>query len=138
MRAIRKDGRPLSITVTMKITILSLILVLLASACSRKASTGAAQFNVTASDLASPVEITTNTDGNTGSVVLHIKLSPTKAHELRRFTEHHMNQYVVMVAGSRVIMKALVHDPISGGEFNASFGLSDTNAQAVADFLSQK
>ena len=122
----------------MKITILSLILVLFASACSRKAGIGPAQFNVTGKDLASPVEVTTNTLGDAGSVVLHIKLSPTKADELRKFTEHHVNQYVEMVAGSRVIMKALVHDPISGGEFNASFGLSDTNAQAVADFLSKK
>jgi preprotein translocase subunit SecD len=73
-----------------------------------------------------------------GSVVLHIKLSRTKADELRRFTEQHVNQYVEVVAGSRVIMKALVHDPISGGEFNVSFGLSDTNAQAIADFLSKK
>ena len=136
--AIRKDGRRVSIRVTMKITILSLILVLFASACSRKAGIGPAQFNVTGKDLASPVEVTTNTLGDAGSVVLHIKLSPTKADELRKFTEHHVNQYVEMVAGSRVIMKALVHEPISGGEFNVSLGLSDTNAQAVADFLSKK
>lgn len=122
----------------MRIIILSLILVLFASACSRKAGTGAAQFSLSGRDLASPVEVTTNTLGDTGSVVLHIKLSRTKADELRRFTEQHVNQYVEMVAGSRVIMKALVHDPISGGEFNVSFGLSDTNAQAIADFLSKK
>jgi preprotein translocase subunit SecD len=122
----------------MKITILSLILVLFASACSRKSGTGPVQFNVTGRDLASPVEVTTNTLGDTGSVVLHIKLSPTKADELRKLTEHHVNQYMEIVAGSKVIMKGLVHDPISGGEFNVCFGLSDTNAQAVADFLSKK
>ncbi len=129
---------------TMRTLVLSLIVALLVSACSRKAipgpMTGTAlpQFSLAGKDLASPVEVTTNTLGSTGSVVLRIKLSPAKAEELRRFTEEHVNQYVEMVAGSRVIMKALIHDPISGGELKVSFGPSDPSAQAVTDLLNKK
>jgi hypothetical protein len=127
----------------MRILVLSVILALFTS-CAHKASPGPAtetalpRFSLTGADLASPVELATNTIGRAGSIELRIKLSPSKADELREFTQAHLNENVELVAGSIVIMRALVRDPIAGGQFKVSFAPYDTSALAIADFLNKK
>jgi hypothetical protein len=128
----------------MRILVLSVILALFTSACAHKASPGPAtvttlpRFSLTGSDLASPAVLATNTIRGTGTIELLIELSPSKADELRKFTQEHVNPCVEMVAGSRVIMTALVRDPVTGGKLMVSFAPSDANAQAIADFLNKK
>ena len=94
----------------MKITILSLVLVLLAIGCSKKAGANSPpQFALAAGDLASPPENTTNDN----EYLVQIKLSSAKAAELLKFAQQHPGRETDIVVGSRTIteipmpMKAL-------------------------------
>jgi preprotein translocase subunit SecD len=125
----------------MKITILSLFLVLFASACSHKEESGRTEstvgtnFTFSADDIASPAEVMTN---RFGTVTVDITLSGAKAEDLRQFTQAHLNQQVEISFGSKVLMRPMIRDVISNGEVEVSFAPSDTNAQAVADLLKKR
>jgi len=124
---------------TTKIVLLGLILLLSASACSRKgaknaASAGPPRLILAAKDIASPVEVVTN---RFGTAELLVKLSASKAEELRKLSQAHLNEQVELVVGSKVVAKPLMRHQISGGEFKLSFSSPD-EARSVADSLSGK
>ena len=137
--------------VNMKISILSLIVVLLASGCSRKstestaastASTNATvtatlpQFKFAAGDLASPAKVATN---RFGTFTVDLQLSGAKSDELRRFTQSHQDQQVEMVFEGKVLSSPMIQGVISNGAVQESFAASESNqAWAVADLLNKK
>jgi preprotein translocase subunit SecD len=93
------------------------------------------QFTIATGDLASPARVTTNKDGST---VVHIILSDSKREDYHKFGQDHQNQQIEIVAGSKVLMRLMVHKGLSGSGFGVDFASSDTNAQALADWLNKK
>jgi predicted small lipoprotein YifL len=93
------------------------------------------QFTIAPGDLASPARVTTNKDGST---VVHIILSDSKREDYHKFGQDHQNQQIEIVAGSKVLMRLMVHKGLSGGGFGVDFASTDTNAQALADWLNKQ
>ena len=117
-----KNGKSVSIIVIMKITILSLIVVLLASGCSRKSvestakstakttaetttTAGLPQFVLAVGDISAPAE--TYTD-RFGTFHVQIKLSTARADDLHAFMRQHLNQMTELLAGTNVITRVSV------------------------------
>ena len=93
------------------------------------------QFTIAPGDLASPARVITN---KAGSIAVVIKLSDSKVQEYHKFRQDHLNQQIEIVAGSKVLMRLMVHTPGAGGGFGVDFASTDTNAQALADWLNKK
>ncbi|HTX21496.1 MAG TPA: hypothetical protein VMD27_06545 [Candidatus Aquilonibacter sp.] len=146
-----KNGKSVSIIVIMKITIFSLVLVLLVSACSHKVESTAPSslpqiavdaskphFEFTASDLAVPAEIGTNGVGSGhDTIIINLQLSTGKAAELAKFTQEHTNQQIQLIFDSKVVAEPFVYTPITGGAVQLAFS-SLAQAQAVERLLSEK
>ena len=144
-------SKSVSIMVNMKIIILSLVLVLFASACShgpeRAASSGVLpialdsskpHFEFTASDLVVPARMATNGIGSGhDTIVINFHLSTEKAAEFARFTQEHTNQMTQLIIDSRVVAQPFVHRPVSDGVVQLVFS-SFAQAQAVETLLSEK
>ena len=152
-----KTATSVSIIVTMKNIILSLVLVLLASGCSRKSTgtlpvSGSGQFNPQesaetlpvpsgqfifgAEDIASPVKVETN---RFGTFTIDFKLAGVKSAELHQFTQAHLKQRVEIMFGSNVLTSPIISGVISNGEVVESFPSSESKeACAVADLLNEK
>jgi hypothetical protein len=93
------------------------------------------QFSIAAGDLASPARVITN---KTGSIAVEIILSDSALQQYRKFRQEHLNQQIEILAGSKVLMKLMVHTPTSGRGFGVDFAPSDTNAQTLVDWLNEK
>jgi preprotein translocase subunit SecD len=129
----------------MKITTLSLLIVLFASACSQKSqnavSTGTSEFPISAGDV-----VTTSVEVVTGRVpssptqqtaLVHLQFSPAKAAEFRKFTREHLNQQVQITIGTNVVAEPVIRAELSSPKIELGFPTAE-KAQAVADSLSKK
>jgi preprotein translocase subunit SecD len=124
----------------MKITILSLILILLVSACSHKsrefANAADTNFVFSAEDITSPAEVVTD---RFGTFHVDVKLSGVKADDLRQFTQAHLNQQVEISFGSNVLTRPIIREVIPNGEIMETFPSSESNeAWTVANLLNKK
>jgi preprotein translocase subunit SecD len=123
----------------MKNTTLSLILVLLVSACSHKtdgsATSSSIQFSIAASDVSAAVVLTRA--GSTTAAVVDVHFSSSKAAEFRKFTEAHLNQQVQILVGTNVVAEPVIRAAITGGKVQLHFATRE-EAQAVADSLTKK
>jgi hypothetical protein len=93
------------------------------------------QFTIAAEDLASPATVITNKNG---SITVRITMSDSKREDYRKFGQNHQNQQIEIVAGSRVLMRLMVHKGLSAAGFGVDFASTDTNAQALADWLNKR
>ena len=95
------DVRPQHPT-NMKITIISLMLVLLAVGCSKKESASAPlQFTVARSDM-TLANITTNVYKGNAYYIIQIKLSSAKQAELFKLAQQHPGGEIEVVLGSGI------------------------------------
>ena len=85
-----------------KITMISLVLVLFVVGCSKKESAGGSlQFTIAHGDIA-PAEITTNIyQGNT-FYIIQIKLSSIKEAELCKLAQQNPNREIEVAVGSKI------------------------------------
>jgi hypothetical protein len=118
----------------MKITIISLVLVLFALGCSKKESaSGPLRFTVAHGDIA-PAEITTNIYKGNTYYIIQIKLSSAKEAELCKLAQQYPNREVEVVLGSesrKMRMPAkTVKPPI---QWAVSFTSIDDAIEAEAD-----
>src|SRR6266481_1284198 len=130
-----------------KIAILSLVLVLIASACSHTPQRGRSytlepskpQFTIAPADLAGPAVLATNSSpsGAHGTIVLHLQFSPAKTDAFRIFTRDHTNQQTQLVVGSKVVAEPFIVAEISDGRADLAFSSFD-EARAVKGLLSRK
>jgi hypothetical protein len=87
----------------MKITVISLVLVLFAVGCSRKESANAPiRVTIAHGDLASPAEIITNNYKGHTFYCFQIKFSSAKEAELCKLAQEHPNGEVEIVVGSEI------------------------------------
>jgi preprotein translocase subunit SecD len=126
----------------MKTIILSLVLVLFVSACSRKAATGTPQFSIAAGDVvgAASVEIVTGrvpSSPTQETAVVHLQFSSAKAAEFRQFTKDHLNQKVQILVGTKVVEEPVIRAEIPSPKIELMFS-SSNEAQVVTDSLSKK
>jgi preprotein translocase subunit SecD len=134
-------------TTTTKIAILSLVLVLIASACSRTARLGRSfaldpnkpQFLIAPADLASPAVIATNSSpsGANATIVIRVEFNADKGDEFRKFTREHLNQQTQLVVGAKVVAEPVIVAEISDGRTDMAFTAFD-EAWAVRTLLSKK
>jgi len=129
----------------MKNTTISLLLVLLISACSHKTestvATGTPHFQIAASDVstASFQSVTNRADFVAAhkTAVVDVVFSSSKAAEFGKFTREHLNQQVQILVGSKVVAEPRILAEISGGEIELNFTTPE-EAQAVVDSLTKK
>ncbi len=129
----------------MKNTTLSLLLVLLVSACSHKTESaptaGFPEFSIAAGDvIGTSVEATTgNVSGSPTQVMymVHVELSSAKGAEFRQFTKDHVNQQVQILVGAKVIQEPMIAAEIVSPKIDLIYSSKD-EAQSVADLLSKK
>jgi preprotein translocase subunit SecD len=113
----------------MKKTLLSLVIILLVTACSPKSdNTGTPQFSVVPADITSASAETT---------VVHIEFAKPKAEAFSKFTKEHVNQKIQVVVGSKVVAEPVVRSEIPGGKIDVSFSSAE-EAQKFAASLSHK
>ena len=97
----------------MKTTILSLLLILFASACSHKTESSVtadtSQFPMAAGEVVSTsVEVVTGrlpSSPTQETAVVHLEFSRAKAAEFRKFTREHLNQKVQIMVGTNVVQE---------------------------------
>lgn len=127
-----------------------LTISLLASSCSHKtASTSTAKpisidaskphFTIAAADLAAPAKVSTQAVGNGRDVAIsiHLKFSPAKADEFRKFTREHIQQQTQLLVGLTVVAEPIIMSEISDGQADLGFHSID-QAQSVADALNKR
>ena len=134
-------------TATIKTAVFTQILVLLASACSHTAQRGQnytldpskPQFTITATDLATPAVLTTNSSpsGANATIILHVQFTVAKTEAFRTFTREHMEQQTQLVVGSKVVAEPTIVAEISDGRADIAFSSFD-DALAVKNSLSKK
>ena len=132
---------------TIKIAILSLVLVLIASACSHAPQRGRSytldpskpQFTIAPADLAASAVLATNSSpsGAHATIVIHLQFSPAKTDAFRSFTRDHTNQQTQLVVGSKVVAEPFIVAEITDGRADLAFSSFD-EARAVKDLLSNK
>jgi preprotein translocase subunit SecD len=129
----------------MKTALLSLLVALLASACSQKpeptATSGTPQFSVSAGDIiTSSVEVVAGrvlASPTQETAVVHIEFSKARAEAFRKFTNEHVDQKVQIVVGTNVVSEPVIRTEIPGGKIEVHFS-SPEEARAFAASLSQK
>jgi preprotein translocase subunit SecD len=135
----------------MKITTLSLILVLLASACSHRSERATSpvtpniaidsskpHFELVVSDLAAPAVISTNGVGSGhDTIVISFQLSADKAAEFAKFTQEHLRQQTQLICDSKVVAEPFVASPIAGGRVQVAFS-SLEQARVIEELLNKK
>lgn len=135
----------------MRIATLSLVLILLASACSRRSESdpipgtpnGAigstkAQFEFVASDLAAPAVMSTNGIGSGhATVVIHFQLSADRAAEFAKFTQAHLRQEAKLICDSKVVAEPFIASPITDGRVQVTFS-SREQARETEQLLNKK
>jgi preprotein translocase subunit SecD len=128
----------------MKTTLLSLILVLLASACSPKtesnladseATTDSSQFVISALDVSSAS--IRKPGGSTQGLVIDVQFASQKAAEFHKFTQKHLNQKIQILVGTNVVAQPVIRAPIPGGQIQLTFGTQD-EAQTVLQALTKQ
>ena len=125
----------------MKITTISLVLVLFAVGCSKKESANAPiQVVIAHGDLASSAGITTNIYKGDIFYCVQIKFSSAKEAELCKLAQQHPNSEVEFIAGSRIAKMRMpakaLKPPIEWSMTYRSFKDARAAAEAVKD-LSQ-
>ena len=129
----------------MKNALLSLVVALLASACSQKPETttptGTPRFSVAAGDIAtSSVEVVTGrvlASPTQETAVVHIEFSKARAEAFRKFTKEHLDEKVQIMVGTNVVSEPVIRTEIPGGKIEVHFS-SPEEARAFAASLSQK
>lgn len=135
----------------MKATPLGLILVLLASACSRRgepvasavtpnAATGSGKphFELVASDLAVPAVISTNGIGSGhDTIVIHFQLSAERTAEFAKFTQAHLGQQAQLICDSNLVAEPYIASPIKDGRVQVAFS-SLEQARVIEELLNKK
>jgi preprotein translocase subunit SecD len=129
----------------MKSALLSLLVALLASACSQRteptATTGTPRFSVSSGDIiTSSVEVVAGrvlASPTQETAVVHIEFSKARAEAFRRFTNEHLDQKVQIVVGRNVVSEPVIRTEIPGGKIEVHFS-SPEEARAFAASLSQK
>jgi preprotein translocase subunit SecD len=134
-------------TTTIKVAVLSVILLLLASACSRTTQRGRSysldpskpQFTISPADLAAPPVLGTNStpSGEHATIVLRIQFTAAKAEAFDKFTRDHKNQQTQLVVRSKVIARPYVAAEIPDGRVELAFSSID-DAREARVWLSKK
>jgi hypothetical protein len=117
----------------MKNIILSLMLVIFASACSR---TALPRFSIPPGEVAATSVEVIPAHKNT-VVAVHVGLSSAMAADLRQFSKDHLKQQVQIIVGTNVVGKLVFRRPLPSTNF-ALFYSSRQEAQEVAELLSNK
>jgi len=125
-----------------KTTVLSLILLLFAWACSRKTESAVdskPQFTIAPADLADPPVLATNSSpsGANATVVIHLQFSPAKTDAFRKFTRKHIHQQTQLVVGSKVVAEPFILSEIPDARTDLAFSSLD-EARVIKDVLSKK
>ena len=131
-------------TTTINVAVLSLLLVFLASACSRTAQRGRSynldpskpQFTIAAADLAAPPVLGTNSapSGAHATIVLRVQFTAARADAFHKFTRDHKNQQTQLVVSSKVVAEPFVVTEIPDGRVELAFSSLD-EAREVRDWL---
>jgi preprotein translocase subunit SecD len=134
-------------TTNIKAATLTLILVLLASACSRTVPRGRSialdptkpQFTIAAGDLAAPAVLATNSapSGANATIVIPLHFTPAKTEAFRTFTREHLNQQAQLVVGSTVVAEPFIGTEIADGHAEIAFSSAE-EAETVRALLSKK
>src|SRR6185369_1937321 len=132
---------------TIKVAVLSVLLVLLASACSRTTQRGRnygldpnkPQFTIAPADLAAAPVLGTNSgpSGAHATIVLRVEFTATRADAFHKFTRDHRNQQTQLVVRSKVVAEPFVAAEIPDGRVELAFSSID-EARGVRAWLSKK
>jgi preprotein translocase subunit SecD len=129
----------------MKNATFSLMLALVASACSPKTEStvtaGSTQFSIAAGDVVNTsVEVVTGrvpSSPTQETAVVHVEFSGAKAAEFRKFTKEHLNQKIQIMVGEKIVAEPVIRAEIPSPKIELTFSSPD-EAHAIADSLSKK
>jgi preprotein translocase subunit SecD len=134
-------------TTAIKVVAQSVLVLLLASACSRTTQRGRSytldpskpQFTIAAADLAAPPMLGTNSapSGAHPTIVLRVRFTAARADAFQKFTRDHKNQQTQLVVRSKVVAEPFVAAEIPDGRVDLAFSSVD-EAREVRDWLSKR
>jgi len=134
-------------TATTTFSVLSMLLVLLASSCSPTVQRGPSysldptkpQFTIAPADLAAPPVLGTNStpSGEHATIVLRVQFTAAKTDAFHKFTREHKNQQTQLVVRSKVVAQPFIVTEIPDGRAELAFSSLD-EAREVRDWLSKR
>jgi preprotein translocase subunit SecD len=129
----------------MKTTTLSLMLVLLASACASQAQdvpTAKPKFVIMPGDVISTSVETVTNDVITSApiketTIVHLDFTSDKAAAFRKFTQQHLKQTVQILVGTNVVATPIIQSEFPGGKIYLNFS-TPKEAARISNYLMTK